>query len=93
MSIPGVIYRLIGKDFASKLGLQEGIKMDGIKPWYMSKTIWSDVATVVLAIVGFVDLHYSHGQIATNPIYQAVLGVLGATGIYTRSQATDKLVP
>lgn len=65
--------------------------MDGTKPWYTSKTIWSDVATIAVAVVGFVDLHFAHGHIATNPFYQGVLAILGGMGIYTRSTATDKL--
>lgn len=61
------------------------------KPWYTSKTIWSDIATVAISIVGLVDLHFTGGKIASSPYYQIALTVLGGTGIYTRSTATTRL--
>lgn len=80
-----------GKYVAKKIDLQEESKMDGTKPWYQSKTIWSDVATIAIAIVGFVDVHFTHGQVSANPIYQGLLALLGGMGIYTRAKATDKI--
>lgn len=61
------------------------------KPWYTSKTIWTDVATVAVSIVGLVDVHFTGGKIATNPFYQTVLAILGGMGIYSRSTATAKI--
>lgn len=82
--------RLAGKVVANKLDLMEDSKMES-KPWYKSKTIWSDVATIAVAIVGFADVHFAHGQITANPIYQGVLALLGGMGIYTRANATTKI--
>lgn len=82
--------KMAGKFLAGKLDLQEDSKME-TKPWYKSKTIWSDVATIAVAVVGFVDAHFTGGKIVTSPIYDAVLAVLGGLGIYTRSTATTKI--
>ncbi len=61
------------------------------KRWFKSKTIWSDIATVAVSIVGLVDVHFTGGKIATSPIYQMVLAILGGAGIYTRSTATTTI--
>lgn len=61
------------------------------KKWYMSKTIWSDIATIAVSIVGLVDVHFTGGKIATNPFYQTALGLLGGAGIYSRVNATTKI--
>lgn len=84
-----LIAKFAGKWLAKKTNLQEGTM--GTKKWYTSKTIWSDVATVAISIVGLVDVHFTGGKIATNPIYQTVLALLGGMGIYTRVNATTTL--
>ncbi len=61
------------------------------KPWYQSKTIWSDIATIVLAILGLVDKYATHGVITASPFYSMALTFLGAMGIYTRSTATTTI--
>lgn len=80
---------MAGKWMAKKVDLQEGTMET--KTWYKSKTIWSDIATVAVSIVGLVDVHFTGGKIATNPIYQTILAILGGMGIYTRSTATTKI--
>lgn len=82
--------KMAGKFIAGKIDLQEDSQMES-KPWYKSKTIWSDVATIAVAIVGFVDVHFTGGKIIASPAYQAVLAVLGGLGIYTRSTSTTKI--
>lgn len=61
------------------------------KPWYQSKTIWSDIATIILAVVGFVDKYYTHGVIVASPFYSMALTFLGAMGIYSRSTSTTTI--
>lgn len=90
MKIPDFVLRFFGKRIGEDLNLQEG-KMDETKPWYQSKTIWSDVATIAITIVGFVDVHFTGGKIATSPYYQGILALLGGMGIYTRANATAKI--
>lgn len=60
------------------------------KPWYQSKTIWSDVLTFVMALVPVVDgLYGTH--IAENPLYGQALMCLGLVGIHGRINADTKI--
>ena len=61
------------------------------KPWYKSKTLWSDIVTVAVGIVGLVDAHFTGGKIATSPAYGIVLTFLGAVGFYGRKTADTKI--
>lgn len=61
------------------------------KPWYQSKTIWSDIMTILLAILGLVDKYFTHGVISASPFYSMALTFLGAMGIYTRANATTTI--
>lgn len=82
--------KMAGKYLAGKIDLQEDSKME-TKPWYQSKTIWSDVATIAVAVVGFVDAHFAHGQVANSPVYQGILALLGGMGIISRANSTTKI--
>lgn len=62
-------------------------------PWYKSKTILSDIVTILLAIVGFVDKTWFHGIILASPFYSMALTFLGALGIYGRVTATTVIGP
>lgn len=61
------------------------------KPWYQSKTIWSDIVTILLALLGFADKYFTHGVIVSSPFYAMALTFLGAMGIYSRSTATTTI--
>lgn len=89
--IPQFFAKMFGKYAANKLNLKDDNPMNESKPWYQSKTIWSDVATIVVAIVGFVDVHFAHGSITSSPAYSVAMTVLGAMGIVTRTTATAKI--
>lgn len=80
------IAMLAGKYAAGKLKLQEGSMP--MTPWYKSKTIWSDVVTILLAVLCFVDKNWTGGHIVTSPYYGLGLTFLGALGIYGRATAT-----
>jgi hypothetical protein len=82
--------KIAGKYLASKLNLQEGAPMPS-KPWYRSLTIWSDVFTILLAAVGFVDKYWTHGLIAASPFYAMALTIAGSLGIYGRTTATTTI--
>lgn len=82
--------KIAGKAVASKLNLQEGPPMPS-KPWYSSKTVWSDVITILLAIIGFVDKTWTGGHIVSSPFYSMALTFLGAMGIYGRTTATTTI--
>lgn len=82
--------KLVAKYFVKKLDLQEG-PMDGTKSWWKSKTLWSDIVTVVIGIVGLVDVHFTGGKIATSPAYGIILTLLGAMGFHGRVTANTKI--
>ena len=82
--------KLAGKFAAKKLKLEDG-PMEGTKSWYKSKTLWSDIVTVLVGIVGLVDTHFTGGHIATSPAYSIVLTFLGAVGFYGRKNADTKI--
>ncbi len=71
--------------------------MDGTKPWYMSKTMWTDVLTVVTGLLvsaHVVSVDQSHIIIDMGPALAVglVTFVLGFAGMYGRITATKKVV-
>lgn len=89
MWIPDFVVKMFGRTAAAKLNLQEGNMPT--KPWYTSKTIWSDIVTVLLSILGLVDKYVTGGHIVSSPFYSMALTFLGAMGIYSRSTATTTI--
>lgn len=60
------------------------------KPWYQSKTIWSDVLTIIMALAPAVDaICMTH--ITTSPFYAQALMLLGAMGIHGRITGTTNI--
>ncbi len=60
------------------------------KPWWQSKTIWSDVATVIMGMMPLIDKQFGT-HIASSPLYSSALAFLGAFGIYGRTTATTTI--
>ena len=89
MWIPDFIVKMLGRSAAKQLNLQEGTMLT--KPWYQSKTVWSDIITILMAILGFVDKNWTGGHITGSPFYSMALTFLGAMGIYSRSTATTTI--
>lgn len=56
------------------------------KKWWMSKGVWTGVATVVIGLIALVDQNFGI-DILGNPITQFVISLLGALGIYSRTSA------
>ena len=88
MWIPDFIIKMMGKEAGKSL--QEGAPMP-TKPWYTSKTVWSDIVTILMAILGFVDKTWTGGHIVSSPFYSMALTFLGAMGIYGRTTATTTI--
>ena len=61
------------------------------KEWYKSKTIWSDIITIVIAIVGVIDKNWTGGHIVASPLYGMAITFLGALGIYGRATSNTEL--
>lgn len=81
MWVPDFILKMVGRDVAKKLDLQEGA-MD-TKPWYQSKTIW---AAVVSGLIGLYN-----GVAAAKglpPVPEWTYTLLGAVGVYSRATST-----
>lgn len=60
------------------------------KPFYKSKTFWSDVITLIVAGLGISD-QYAGTHIMSSGITSSVLAVAGLLGIYGRASADTKI--
>jgi hypothetical protein len=60
------------------------------KPFYKSKTFWSDVITLIVAGLGLSD-QYAGTHIMNSSITSSVLAVAGILGIYGRATADTKI--
>lgn len=84
------IARLIGKDIANKIGLED-IKMTDTtidtKPWFKSKTIWAAIVTGILGALGPISTAFGHPVV----VPQWILDVLIGMGIYTARTSTSTI--
>lgn len=89
MSIKNFIAKMIGKKIAKDLKLEEG-NMEK-KKWWQSKTIWSDVLTVVSGIYAVLTpVLAAHGH--TLPEVPGwLIALLGGVGIHGRVTADSKI--
>jgi hypothetical protein len=60
------------------------------KPLWKSKTFWSDVITIGVAMVQLSDCYF-HTHIMDNPMYAHALWLAGLLGIYGRASADTKI--
>jgi len=60
------------------------------KPFWKSKTFWSDVVTVVVAGLGISD-KYAGTHIMGNEFTSVLLGLAGILGIYGRATANTQI--
>ncbi|PZO81683.1 MAG: hypothetical protein DI629_03865 [Mesorhizobium amorphae] len=67
--------------------------MTDIKPWYLSRTIWASLVTVLMAIAGYlrVPLDGFDAGAATDTLLQLVTAVAGLTAIIGRLQARNRI--
>lgn len=81
------IINLIG----SKVGLKKDTEetMD-TKKWWTSKTILSDILTIVIAIVTVYD-KISGSNLMSAEVTGSILAIAGALGIYGRKTADTKI--
>jgi len=68
--------------------------MSGIKPWYLSRTIWASVVTVVTAAGGLFGFPVADvdGQALTDSLLQAISAVSGLVAIFGRFRADTRIV-
>ena len=91
MFADNLVAKIAGKYVSARLALLEDSQMES-KPWYKSKTMWSDIATIALAVVGFVDKYKYSGAISASPWYSTALTFLGGIGLYGRATADTTIV-
>ena len=67
--------------------------MDDTKPWYLSRTIWASLVTILTAAAGLVGVPVAgiDNQALTDTILQAVSAISGLVAIFGRLSATDKI--
>jgi hypothetical protein len=67
--------------------------MDDTKPWYLSRTIWASLVTILTAVAGLVGVPVAgiDNQALTDTILQAVSAISGLVAIFARLSATDKI--
>lgn len=67
--------------------------MNGIKPWYLSRTIWASVVTVasaVAAVVG-VPIEGLDNAALTDSVLQAITAISGIVAIFGRMGAVSRI--
>jgi hypothetical protein len=67
--------------------------MSEIKPWYLSRTIWASVVTILLAAAGcagFAVEPNDHAQL-TEALFQLATALAGAIAIFGRLRATRRI--
>ena len=67
--------------------------MTGIKPWYLSRTIWAALVTICTSLFGLLGLPtgaIDNGAL-TDLVLQLVTGAMGVVAIFGRLSASQKI--
>lgn len=67
--------------------------MNATKPWYLSRTIWASLVTVVAGLGGFLGLPVEEqdSETISEMILQAVTAVSGLLAIFGRVAADSRI--
>ncbi len=67
--------------------------MENVKPWYLSRTIWASLITIVTAAGGLFGLPLAgvDNSALTDTLLQAVTAISGLAAIFGRISATTKI--
>jgi hypothetical protein len=71
----------------------KGTVMNTAKPWYLSKTIWASIVTILMSVGGMFGLPdglVDNGALA-DTILQAVTALMGLVSIFGRVTAAQKI--
>jgi len=91
MGYPLWVYKLLGRSVVNKLELQEGPLQDS-KKWYQSKTVWSDIVTILVAsYMAAKPVLVGYGIVIPEATEATVLAILGGMGLYGRATAEKKI--
>ncbi|WP_269932242.1 hypothetical protein [Aminobacter sp. HY435] len=67
--------------------------MTSLKPWYMSRTIWASIVTMVLGMAGLAGMPVGgvDSGALTDTILQAVTALSGLVAIFGRLSASERI--
>lgn len=67
--------------------------METSKPWYLSRTIWASMITVLAATAGLTGFFIEDADqaILTDSVLQVVTGLAGIAAIVARLSAKDRI--
>ncbi len=67
--------------------------MTTIKPWYLSRTIWASIVTVLTGAAGLAGLPIDgvDGQALTDTLLQVISAVSGLVAIFGRLSAKERI--
>lgn len=67
--------------------------MIATKPWYLSRTVWASLVTIVTAAAGLIGVPVAgiDNTALTDTILQAISALSGLVAIFGRLSATDKI--
>ena len=67
--------------------------MSDIKPWYLSRTIWASLITIVTAAAGILGVPVAglDNSALTDTLLQAVTAISGLVAIFGRLGARDRI--
>ncbi len=67
--------------------------MTDSKPWYLSRTIWASLVTIVMAAAGIVGLPVAgiDNTALTETLLQAITAISGLVAIFGRLGASSKI--
>lgn len=67
--------------------------MTDTKPWYLSRTIWASLVTVMAAAASYagISLDEADGEAITDALLQAVTALSALVAIYGRLSARDRI--
>lgn len=67
--------------------------MTDSKPWYLSRTIWASLVTIVMAAAGIVGLPVAgiDNTALTETLLQAITAISGLVAIFGRLSANSRI--
>lgn len=67
--------------------------MDETKPWYLSRTIWASVVTVVTAVAGVLGVPVAQvdNQALIDTLLQGIAAISGLIAIFGRVKASSRI--
>lgn len=67
--------------------------MTTVKPWYLSRTIWASIVTIVTGAAGLTGLPLDglDGSALTDTLLQAISAISGLIAIFGRLSAKERI--